>query len=83
MHVPFTHKRYGERGFIRNIYQMRRIFHQGGLLWVRRNEQPIAGLLFQRRNEQLRSIAFGTVNGEWATVEAGAFAVLPLPSQTC
>lgn len=76
MHVPFTQKRYEGQGVIHNFYQMRRVFHQGGLLLLKRNGQSIAGNLFQRRNQQLRSVAFGTVNGEWEPVESGAFAAL-------
>jgi hypothetical protein len=76
MHVPFTRRRHGEQGVVHDFYQMRRVFHQGGLLLLKRNGQTIAGNLFQRRNQQLRSVAFGTVNGEWEPVESGAFAAL-------
>ena len=78
MFIPFIRKRYGEQSVIRNIHQMRRMFHQGGLFFIKRNNQPVAGLLFEQRNEQLRSIAFGTINGESKPVEEGAFASLYL-----
>jgi hypothetical protein len=76
MYVPFIRSRYGEHAVIRNIDWLRRIFHRGGLLWVRQNGQPIAGLLFQRRQQLLRSIVLGTLHGEWAPMEAHAFAAL-------
>jgi len=76
MHVPFTQKRYEGQEIIHNFYQMRRVFHQGGLLLLKRNGQTIAGNLFQQRSQQLRSVAFGTVNGEWGPVALGAFAAL-------
>ena len=76
MHVPFMRRRYGEQSVVHDFYQMRRVFHQGGLLLLKRNGQTVAGNLFQRRSQQLRSVAFGTVNGEWDPVESGAFAAL-------
>jgi len=76
MYVPFIRKRHGEQAVVRNIYWMRRIFDQGGLLWVRRSGQPIAGMIFQRRNQVLELAGLGTVNGEWAPVKAGAATAL-------
>ena len=76
MYVPFIRSRYGEHAVIRSIHWLRRIFHHGGLLWVRQNGQPIAGLLFQRRQQLLRSIVLGTLHGEWAPMEAHASAAL-------
>jgi hypothetical protein len=76
MHVPFTRRRYREQSIVHDFYQMRRVFQEGGLLLLKRNGQTVAGNLFQRRGQQLRSVAFGTVNGEWDPVESGAFAAL-------
>lgn len=76
MHVPFTRKRFKEYGEIHNFYQLRRVFHQGGLILLQLGSQYVAGLLFQEKNQRVRSIVFGTINGEWEPVEAGAFAAL-------
>jgi len=78
MYVPFTLKRHGKQAVIHDIYRMRRIFHQGALLWVMQSGQPIAGVIFQRKNQILRFLVIGTVNGEWSPVKAGAIAALYL-----
>ena len=72
MYVPFIQRRYGEKAYIRNFYQLRRSFEQGGLLWVMQNNKPIAGLLFKRRGQLLQILALGTLNGERTLVKAGA-----------
>lgn len=63
MYVPFIRNRHGEHAVIRSIDWLRRIFHHGGLLWVRQNGQLVAGLLFQRRHQLLRLIVLGTLHG--------------------
>ena len=78
MYIPFMVKRHGKQAIVRDIEQLRRRFHQGGLLWVRQNDQPIAGAIFQRRDQVLRLLVVGTTNGEWAPVKAGALAALYL-----
>ncbi len=72
MYVPSIQRRYGEKAYIRNFYQLRRSLKQGGLLWVMQNNKPIAGLLFKRRDQLLQILALGTLNGERTLVKAGA-----------
>jgi len=78
MYVPFILKRHGKRAVVDDVYRIRRIFNQGGLLWVRQNGHPLAGIIFQKKNQILRLFILGTVNGEWAPVKAGAIAALYL-----
>ena len=73
MYAPFIRNRHGEQAVIRNVYWMRRIFRRGGLIWMRHNGRPIAGVLFQRQNQVLGLAVFGTVDGDWAPVDMGAF----------
>ncbi|HWP92358.1 MAG TPA: hypothetical protein VNN20_09195 [Thermodesulfobacteriota bacterium] len=72
MYVPSIQRRYGEKAYIRNFYQLRRSLKQGGLLWVMQNNKPIAGLLFKRRGQLLQILALGTLNGERTLVKTGA-----------
>lgn len=72
MYVPFVRKRYGKLAVIRNFYWMRRVFLQGGLLWVQRGNEHISGLVFRRRGNMIQSVAMGTANGEWRHVKEGA-----------
>jgi hypothetical protein len=72
MYVPFIRRRYGEKAYIRNFYQLQRSFKQGGLLWVMQNNKPIAGLIFKRQDQLIQILALGTLNGEQMLVKAGA-----------
>lgn len=78
MYVPFIRKRHGKQAVVRSIKQLRRCFHQGGLICVRQSGKLIAGGIFQHRNQILRFIALGTTNGDSAPVKAGALAALYL-----
>lgn len=77
MYIPFICNRYGEQAIVRNIYQIRRFFaHQGCLLWIRGQDERVAGALLQRVGTTLNFVAVGTANGDWAPVKAGAMAAL-------
>jgi hypothetical protein len=52
------------------------MFRKGGLQWILRNGEPIAGRIFQRRDEVFKFVAQGMANGERSNVEAGATAAL-------
>ncbi|MBI4532216.1 MAG: GNAT family N-acetyltransferase [Candidatus Latescibacteria bacterium] len=76
MYVPFIRRRHGKRAAVRNVYWLRRCFHQGGILWVLHGGRRIAGVFFQQWGQTLHLLALGTANGEWAPVKAGAIAAL-------
>lgn len=78
MYIPFTRNRFGTDGDVAGFYPLRRIFCQGGVLWLKHAGQIIAGNLFQRRRGVIRSVVFGTVNGVLEPVKAGAFAAMYL-----
>lgn len=78
MYVPYIRMRHGQQAAVRNIHSMRRLFRHGGLVWIRRKGRPVAGCVYRRRNQELELIGAGTINGEWAPVAAGAFAMLYL-----
>ncbi|MGH7801710.1 MAG: hypothetical protein ACREOW_13975 [Thermodesulfobacteriota bacterium] len=78
MYAPFIVKRHGQQAVVHDIYRIRRIFNRGGLLLVKQNGQPVAGVIFQEKNQILRLFFLGTLNGAWAPVKAGAIAGLYL-----
>ena len=71
MYVPFIRNRHGEHAVIRNIDWLRRTFGHGGLQWIRRDGQPIAGQILQRRGPILKFVVLGKVSEEWAPVKSG------------
>ena len=76
MYVPYIRNRHGEQARIQNFYKLRRCFHQGGLIWLMQDGEPIAGAVFQQRNDVLRFLLLGTANGDLARVKTGALAAL-------
>lgn len=76
MYVPFVKKRHGEFAVIHNLHQLRRAFRRGGLIWVRRGDQRIAGGLFEQRGDVLRLVALGTAGGDLTLMKQGALAAL-------
>jgi hypothetical protein len=60
-HAPFVNRRHGELAHLRNIYRLRRMFGRGGLLWIERNGEPVAGLVFERQPGRFRMIVVGMV----------------------
>ncbi|HSE84317.1 MAG TPA: hypothetical protein VLB01_07195 [Thermodesulfobacteriota bacterium] len=78
MYVPFIRSRHGERAVVRDFYQMRRAFHQGGLIWVLRGKERISGQLFRRQNQVLQVLALGTAKGDLTPIKDGAGTALDL-----
>ena len=76
MYLPLMTRRHGEHAVIRNANQLRRAFRLGGIVWVRRGNERIAGGLFEHRNGVLRWVALGTPAGDVALMKQGALAAL-------
>lgn len=76
MYVPFAQARYGELAFVRNRHALRRRFRQGGIFFVRRGEETIAGQLFQIEGPSLHMLGPGTPGGSSEPVKLGALAAL-------
>jgi hypothetical protein len=74
MYVPFTYNRFGGLAAVANRHRLFHRFRHGGILWVERSGQRLAGNLFSRRGQTLYAVALGTANGELAPIEQGAFA---------
>ncbi len=76
MYVPFIRNRHGAQAIIRNVYQLRRCFRRGRLVWVRHGGRRIAGGLVEQRDNVIHLRVLGTENGESTPVKAGALAAL-------
>jgi hypothetical protein len=60
-YCPFLRARFGRQAIIRRRPVLRRLFRQGGILWIWHGSQPIAAQLFQIEDYTLRLIASGAV----------------------
>jgi hypothetical protein len=77
MYVPFMQSRHGEFAFIQPRSGLRRAFRRGGgIVWIRRGTERIAGGLFQQRRDVLRLSASAIAGGDAASIRAGASAAL-------
>ncbi|MGH7230647.1 MAG: hypothetical protein ACREJU_04725 [Nitrospiraceae bacterium] len=76
MYEPLMRKRHADFAVIHNPDRLRRAFRHGGLIWVRRGGQRVAGGIFEQRNDELRFLSLGTADGDPALVKAGALAAL-------
>jgi hypothetical protein len=74
MYVSYMRSRHGELAFIRSLPQVRRVFRRGGVLWVLREGQRIAGQLFSQREGVLYCVGLGTAGGDPALLRKGALA---------
>jgi len=76
MYVPYMCRRHGELAVIHNVHQLRRAFRRGGMLWVQREGQRIAGGLFYQRSGVLYLVAVGTADGDPSLTKKGALAAV-------
>ena len=74
MYFPFVRHRHRGEAYVRSIRRLRRVFRHGGLLWVRRGGERVAGLLFRRRGPELHAVALGVAGDEDAALRSGAVA---------
>lgn len=73
-YLPFVLQRHREDAMVKSVRRMRRPFRRGGILWVVRHGERIAGVLFDLRHRVLDAVALGVRNGDQALVRNGAIA---------
>ena len=76
MYVPYVRSRHGAGAYVQSARRLRRAFRRGGLLWVSRNGERRAGLLFEHRQGTLVALAVGTVGDPVRQLKEGAIAAL-------
>jgi hypothetical protein len=63
MYIPFTRARHGAAARLRNEISLRNCFRRGGLIWLTRDGERLAGLVFELTGDTLRTSAYGTRDG--------------------
>jgi hypothetical protein len=76
MYLPFTRGRHGAMAFVKSRHGLRRRLREGGILWVIRDNHPLAGILFERKNDTLDLHAMGMATGELPLNKRGIMAAL-------
>jgi len=76
MFVPSTLRRHGTDAYVKGFHSLQRSFRHGGILWLRRDGQPVAGELFEHRGDTLDLVALGVAAGDMAWRQQGAIAAL-------
>lgn len=69
---PYTLSRFGEDAFLRSSRWFRDRFRHGGLIWIERDDDTIAGMTYDVRGRALRRLAFACVRGDAALLGTGA-----------
>ncbi len=72
MYVPFVERRHGDATVVTHRSRLRRCFRQGGVMWVRRGTERVAGLLFRVRGGTLDLVVIGTAEGALDPLHEGA-----------
>lgn len=75
-YLPLSNARYGELLVVRPAHDFRHRVRRGGILWVRRDKQCVAALLFEEKEGTLDSLAVGSLNGDPRLMKEGAIAAL-------
>ena len=71
-HVPYMSQRHADRAFTHTLSGLSRSFRHGGLLWVLHQGQQVAGDLFEVHAGELRTVALGLLDGDFAWAKRGA-----------
>jgi hypothetical protein len=69
---PYIRARYGENAHIRSSEWFRRRFRAGGLIWIERGREPIAGMVYDVQGRVLRRLAVACAGGDVGLLETGA-----------
>ena len=71
-YIPYTQARFGPDAFLRSHRWFRDGFRRGGLVWIERDGEPIAGMTYDLRDASLRRLAFACVRGDASLLRTGA-----------
>lgn len=73
---PFMRIRHGDEAVVRSLWRLRRRFRHGGILWIRRGEERVAGALVDLRHGVLSVLAVGVAHGSVALVRESVLAAV-------
>ena len=76
MYVPFIRARHGALARPRNKISLRNCFRRGGLIWLVRGNERLAGLVFELTRDALSTRAYGTRDGYGGPTKKGVASAL-------
>lgn len=77
IYLPYARHRYSQTAVVRPLQQLRRLFrHGGGLIWICKGEQRIAGALYWQDGKALGMISLGLAGTGEAARKMGAIAAI-------
>jgi hypothetical protein len=76
MYVPYISRRYSYLPYLYNFPSVKKLFNQGGILFVKRNEEFVAGLVLVFKDRVLRSAMSGIKDGDYKDLKKGALCAL-------
>jgi len=76
MYLPYTRARHGAMAHVKSRQELRCRLRRGGILWIIRDDRPLAGMLFERKGRALELHALGMVVGELPLNKRGIMAAL-------
>lgn len=82
-YYPYTRLRHGEDSFVQPPRWMMNSFRRGGLLWVEREGEPIAGLVFEHEPPTFRLSTVACVGADEGLLRHGALVGVYLFSFEC
>jgi hypothetical protein len=82
-YYPYTRLRHGDDSFVQPPRWMRNTFRKGGLLWVEREGEPIAGLVFEHDPPVFRLSTVACVGADEGLLRHGALVGVYLFSFEC
>jgi hypothetical protein len=69
---PYTRLRFGGTASLRSAAWFRSRFRHGGLIWIDRGSEPVAGVLYDVSGRSLRRLAAACVRGDGELLRSGA-----------
>jgi hypothetical protein len=71
-YTPYTRLRFGGTAHLRSAGWFRSRFRHGGLIWIDRGSEPVAGVLYDVSGRSLRRLAAACVRGDGELLRIGA-----------
>lgn len=70
MYLPYTLRRFGKTAHVKSYSESKALYRgNGGILFLKRNETPVAGILFQIRGRELYASSFGVYRGDEGLIQ--------------
>ena len=77
-YVPYTRLRHGADAHLRSAGWFRGRFRGGGLVWIERGSEPVAGLVYDVRGRSLRRLAAACAGGDASHLRCGGMSATHL-----